>query len=196
MEFTVGAVVCVSLAVTIGQAQTSTQDVSEPSPMEAFAQRPGVHTAWSSEIGRLENGDADDGARAAITALVVENSAAPAERMRGVRVDLVNKVASDRIYLDEEAAKRTKSALESIAEGVARRPLSNNGCFGAKEFWPLYDWPWNKYHELNAEVCNTPAGYGLTLSGRHKPGSFLLLQQGPERLAALLGTALDQLKER
>jgi len=210
MKLAVSAVIACGLCTVTGLAQFGSQDAFEPSPMEAFAERPGAHTAWSSEIGRLENGDevatwqradgmwipargrlATDGTRAVVTALVLENAAESAPKIRGVRIDLFGKEATDRIYLDEEASRRTIKALQSIADGV-KRGIAASGCYGAAEFWPLYRWPWNKYHELDAEVCASD----LTLIGRHKPALFRFYQQGPERLSALLGTALDRLKDR
>jgi hypothetical protein len=45
-----------------------------------------------------------------------------------------------------------------------------NGCMGARQFWPLYDWSWNRYHELNAEVCG--AALRLSARGRREQYSF------------------------
>lgn len=191
MKPAVYATACCGLLATVGLAQTEPQAGSQPSPMEAFARQPGAHVAWASEIGRMEY----DGTRAVIVALVVEDAAQRAHRMRGVRIDLSSAQANDRIYLDEEATRRTKSALEEIADAVKTHG-PGGGCMGARQFWPLYDWPWNKYHELNADFCAMPGGPGLVLTGRHKPTAFRFPGRNPTQLAAMLGTALDLLKGR
>lgn len=137
--------------------------------MEAFVNLPGVHAAWSSEIARLEH----DGVRAVITTLVLEDSAQPTRKnVRGVRIDLLSATASDRIYLDEEATERTRAALVEIAEAVGRSGIRGKGCMGAKEFWPLYNWPWNKLHEWNADFCGADTDTALVLYGRGRPASF------------------------
>ena len=74
--------------------------------------------------------------------------------MRGVKIDLSSGGSHDTIYLDEESTARTRAALEEIANAVSRSGgVRSSGCMGAKEFWPLYDSPWNKYHELNVDYC-------------------------------------------
>ena len=157
---------------------------TEPSPMEAFAKTSSVRVAWSGEIGRLERGTT----KAVITALVLDDSG---HQMRGVMIDLSNVNAKDRIYLDEEATERTRAAMVEIDDALARPGApGGNGCMGAREFWPLYDWPWNKYHELNANVCG--AEPVLILYGRGKDGSYRLPGEHPTALAAILarGTAV------
>ena len=166
----------------------------QPSPMEAFAQQPDTHITWSSDIGRLEAG----GVRASLTALILEDKAQPPKQIRGVRVDLSRLDVADRIYLDETAVTRTIKALGESVAGMARARdqgrVGGNSCFGAAEFWQGYNWPWNKYHELNADYCLRSGEAYLSLSGRHKPGTFQFADERPERLAELLETALDQLK--
>ena len=161
--------------------------------MEAFAQQAGTHSTWSSETWVIESG----GARAAIIATVMEDAKQPPNRMRGVRLDLSNSTASDRIYLDEVAVARTIKALGEASAGMARaNPARRAGraCFGAAEFWPLYNWPWNRYHELNADYCTSAEGASLILTGRHKPASYECPSEKPEHLADVLRTGLDQLK--
>ncbi|HWB83947.1 MAG TPA: hypothetical protein VG675_07385 [Bryobacteraceae bacterium] len=166
--------------------------------MEALAQQPDAHIVWMSEIGRMEGG----GVLTVLTALTIEDAAYPVHRMHGVRVDLSKAEANDRIFLDEQAITRTVKALNEIQAGVARsesnprRHIQGNphSCFGVAAFWPLYNWPWNKYHELNISACGTAEGMGLSLSGRNKPGSYFVPDETPAKLAALLETALDQLR--
>jgi hypothetical protein len=168
--------------------------------MEAFADRQGVHKTWSNRVARLQH----DGNRMVLTALVLEDPQ-PGQKLRGVKIDLssgnalsrlLHRGPRDRIYLDEAAAERTRSALEEIAEAVARERAPRNGCMGAREFWPLYNWPWNKYHELNADFCrHAGASAALVLHGRGKHESFNFTGETPTHLAGMLTAAMDELKQ-
>lgn len=163
---------------------------SKPSPMEAFAARSGARTSWSSRIATLERG----GSRVTLTALVIEDSSGQVQTVRGVKVDLASAEAEDHIYLDEEAAARTRSSLEEILEMVQRRGGTvPNGCYGAKAFWPLYDWSWNAYHELNADYCGWDGGT-LVLSGRGSHRAFRLPGVDPSVVVNWLADAIAQLK--
>lgn len=176
---------CALLAVT-----TSSQSVAlEPSPMEVFASHQGVRTTWSNEIARWEQ----DGTRLVLTAVVLEDSA---RKFRGVKVDLSSENARDQVYLDEQATERTRLALVEISDAVALAGMPGiGGCTGAKEFWPGYDWPWNKYHELNVSFCGDLKNRVLVLSGRGKPGSFHFPGKSPAVLAEILASAVEQLKQ-
>ena len=188
---------CFSCFVTVAWSQSEVNVGSEPSPMEAFASGRGVRTVWSNEVGRLHH----NGTRAVLTALVMEDRSLPTRWARGVRVDLSRPRfwpvhTHDHIYLDEEATERTRAALVEIADAVAgghHRPTWR-GCMGAKEFWPLYDWAWNKYHELNAQVCGGSKSSALVLFGRGKRESFQFPNESPTSLAAILASAMDQVK--
>ena len=188
--------ICFSCFVTLAWSQSEVNVGSEPSPMETFANGRGVRTVWSSEVGRLDR----NGTRVVLTALVMEDSSLPTRRARGVRVDLSKPRfwpvhTHDRIYLDEEATERTRAALEEIADAVASdHSTAGRGCMGAKEFWPLYDWPWNKYHELNAQVCGDSKSSALVLFGRGKRESFQFPGESPASLAAIFTSAMNQVK--
>jgi hypothetical protein len=151
--------------------------------MEAFANRQGVRTTWSSEIAKL----GEDGTKVLFTAVVLE---AGGSKMRGIKIELSSSGAHDTIYLGQEATERTRAALVEVADAIAQQGVADNRCMGAREFWPLYDWPWNKYHELNANVCG--AEPVLILYGRGKDGSYRLPGEHPTALAAILarGTAV------
>jgi hypothetical protein len=187
---------CFSCFVTVAWSQSEINVGSEPSPMEAFAKGRGVHTIWSNEVGRLDH----DGTRVVVTALVMEDGSLPTRRERGVRVDLSRPRfwpvhTHDRIYLDEEATDRTRAALEEIADAVARdHSTAGGGCMGAREFWPLYNWPWNKYHELDAKLCGDSKSSTLELFGRGKRESFHFPDESPASLAAFLASAMNQVK--
>ena len=185
----IGAVGC-SLLVAIAWSQSNVPVGLEPSPMETFAHGPGVRTRWSSEVGRLN----DDDTRTVLTAIVLEDDGTPARKMRGVKVDLLSGGDQDEIYLDEDAAARTRSALDEIADAVTRR-IPPNGCMGAREFGPKYNWPWNKYHELNADFCGGPKGTALVLHGRGRAASFRFPGETATHLARIMADAVDLLKQ-
>jgi len=159
--------------------------------METFAHAAFVRTTWSGEIARIEQGDT----RAIVTALVLEDSSQSFRQMRGVVIDLTSGNAKDRIYLDEAAIARTRTALAEIDDSVARWGVPGNGCMGAEEFWPLYNWPWNKLHELNVEFCGVPTDNTLDLSGRGRTGTYAFPGKTPSDLAAILVSATEQLKQ-
>ena len=172
--------------------QSDVQPGSQPSPMEAFANTQGARIIWFNEVGRMEH----DGRSVVITALALQDSAQPAHKMRGVKIDLSSRGSHDTIYLDEESTARTRAALEEIANAVSRSGgVRASGCTGAKEFWPLYDWPWNKYHELNVDYCGDTTGSALVLYGRGKSTSFRFEGEHPMGLAGMLGDAMEQLKQ-
>jgi hypothetical protein len=160
--------------------------------MEAFANRQSVRTVWSVGVARWEN----NSTTLEITALVLEDHGPPSRRLRGAKIDLSNGNAKDHIYLDEQAIERTRSALEEITGAVARSGVpGSNGCMGAKEFWPLYDWPWNKYHELNVDLCGDSKNLALVLYGRGKRGFFRFPEKSPTDFAGVLVAATEQLRQ-
>jgi len=189
---------CCGLLASLAWPQTSPQSQvkpgSEPSPMEAFAAQSGVRATWTSEVARLEQ----DGTQVVVTAIALEDSQVPAKKAEGIRLDLSNGDTQDHIYLDKDAAARTQSALVEIAGAVANWQAKRPGqsvCMGAREFWPLYNWSWNRYHELNADYCGTADAAALVLYGRGKNASFRFEGETPAHLATILATAIDRLKQ-
>jgi hypothetical protein len=160
--------------------------------MEAFASRLGVHATWSREIARWQQ----DGTRLVLVAVALEDDSQPARKIRGVKIDLSSENARDQVYLDEQATERTRSALKEISEAVLHTGMPGaSGCMGAKEFWPGYNRPWNKYHELNVDFCGDSKDSALVLHGRGKPGSFHFPGKSPTVLAEVLATAMENLKQ-
>ena len=172
-------------------ASASPQSVgSEPSPMEAFASHQSVRTTWSHEVARWEQ----DGTRLVLTAVVLEDST---RKIRGVRVDLSGENAKDQVYLDEQALERTRLALVEISHAVTLVGMPrSSGCIGAKEFWCGYDWPWNKYHELDVNFCGDLKNRAvLVLHGRGRGARFEFPGKSPTVLAEILAAALQKLNQ-
>jgi hypothetical protein len=180
----------ISIALGVLTAAAMWAGETEPSKMEAYAARPGVKVAWSSEVARWQS----NGTVLVVSALVLENGGAQPASMRGVKVDLSSGSASDHIYLDEEASARTHKALVSIADALARNgghPHGNGyGCMGAAEFWEGYNWEWNKYHELNVSYCGSGGAETLALHGRGRSSGFNIAGHTALELAQVFDDAL------
>jgi len=131
-----------------------------------------------------------------LTAVVLENNTQYARKARGIKIELSSANAKDQIYLDVQATERTRSALQEISDAVAPSGIpGSNGCMGAAEFWPLYDWSWNKYHELNADFCGGSEDLALILYARGHDESFRFPGKHPADLAGILASAMEQLKQ-
>jgi hypothetical protein len=123
------------LLLNAGLAQENRTSSLQPSPLEAFAERPTARVTWSKIIGSLESKES----RATITAIIVEDEAGNQSKMRGIRVDLAHigatpscnwkyrawKIMCQRanaaIYIEEE---RLKSVRNGIKHGAAElRPM-------------------------------------------------------------------------
>src|SRR5215472_311847 len=189
------AVITTFFCCSVLAAAASSQSIgSEPSPMEAFAAQQGVRTTWSNEVARW----VQDGTRLLVSAVVLEDSAPSARKVRGVKVDLSseNPNAKDQVYLDEQATERTRSALKEISDGIALTGMPGvHGCRGARQFTDKYDWPWNKYHELNVDFCGDSKNSVLVLRGRGKPMPFRFPGKSPTVLGEVLATAMQELKQ-
>lgn len=191
MRAVISTVFCCSLLAAAASSQSTG---SEPSPMEAFAAQQGIRTTWSNEVARW----VQDGTRLVLSAVVLEDSAPSARKVRGVKVDLSseNTNAKDQVYLDEQATERTRSALKEISEAIALTGMPGvNGCTGARQFWAAYGWPWNKYHELNIDFCGDSKNPVLVLRGRGKPIPFRFPGKSPTVLGEVLATAMQELKQ-
>ena len=191
MGAVIGTVFCCSLLAASASSQSTG---SEPSPMEAFAAQQGIRTTWSNEVARW----VQDGTRLVVSAVVLEDSAPSARKVRGVKVDLSseNTNAKDQVYLDEQATERTRSALKEISGGIALTGMPGvHGCMGARQFTSKYDWPWNKYHELNVDFCGDSKNSVLVLRGRGKPMPFRFPGKSPTVLGEVLATAMQELKQ-
>src|SRR5215831_8763815 len=189
MKAVISTVFCCSLLA----ATASSQSIgSEPSPMEAFAAQQGVRTTWSNEVALW----VQDGTRLIVTAVVLEDSAPSARKVRGVKLDLSSENAKDQVYLDEQATERTRAALKEISDGIALTGMPGvRGCTGARQFTSKYDWPWNKYHELNVDFCGDSKNSVLVLHGRGKPMRFRFPGKSPTVLGEVFAIAMQELKQ-
>jgi hypothetical protein len=135
-----------------------------------------------------------------ITALTLEDTVQPLDRMRGVRVDLSTGSIHDQVYLGEETLSVYKNALDQIStesahersQGTACDQLTPDGTsyLGAEVF--CYRKP-PGVHTLDAAYYFAPDSTGLYLSA-FKPIGFRFPDQDPSELSAAIAAAMDQLR--
>lgn len=180
--------------LSVGQTQTGRAPSPHPTALEAFARQPATHVVWSSEVGRLDSREA----HAIVTALVLENSARPHDRVGGIRIDLSSPDSKDAVYLGEEVLVVYKNALDEIGRNVpghrksARDDLEPGGtsCLGTGTFWYADNRP--RVHDLSAAYCFAPDSEGLCLSAL-RDSVFRFPDQDPSQLSAAIARAIAQL---
>jgi len=195
MNYPTRFVACFSFVLVISQAQI-VQRQYQPTPLEAFARQPNSHIAWSNEAGRIDSREA----HAVVTALIVEDGAQPPDRMRGIRVDLLDQDGRDQVYLGEETLGAFKKAMDEISQAAAHGCAWNSGdvCppnayVGAALFW--YGDRVPSVHTLSASHHFGERGSGLFLS-TFGGGHFYFPDRDASQLSAAIARALEQLKER
>lgn len=184
-----------SLFLSVGRAQVNRAPSLQPTPLEAFASLPATRVAWSKEIGRLDSREA----HAVVTALILEDTARPPDRMRGIRIDLSDLTSKDEVYLGEETLGAYKNALDEITQStsVSRNKERDNAArggtdyLGARLFWYGDNRP--RVHALNAANYIAPDSEGLTLSA-FKDRGFRFPDQDALQFSAIILRAIDQLK--
>jgi hypothetical protein len=131
-----------------------------------------------------------------ITALVLESDTPTVRKIPGVKIELSSPNDNERIYLDEQALERTRTALHAISDMLGPGEIpGDHSCMGAMQFTDKYDWPWNKYHELNIDYCGGQKNAALYLSARGRRPSFPFTGKRPNDLAEILAAATEQLKQ-
>jgi hypothetical protein len=196
MKFTGTLIVLLGTLPVAGQAQAVAESAAQPTPLEAFAKQKASRVAWSGEVGRIDSRDA----HAVITALVVEDSAQPPDRLRGVRIDLSDQDGRDQVYLGEETLPAFKRAFDEISQSAAHGCASDSGAVcppnlfvGAALFWYADRVP--SVHTLTAAHYFQQGSTGLVLQTIGM-GRFWFPDQDASRLSAAVVRAMDQLKER
>ena len=189
-----GAITFFGLLLGGSHAQVCRLPMIQPTPLESFATMPATHIAWSTEIGRLNSTES----HLVVTALILEDTAQPPDRMRGVRLDLRNQDSQDQLYLDEETLAAYIKDLDEISRYAKKFPSGFNpkgtNCLGARQFW--YGDKTPSVHALEAMHCVTPNSSWLAvyMIGGHAHLRFP--HQDASQLSALIAKALDELKSR
>jgi hypothetical protein len=203
MKWALGVIACVVLLSGIAQGQanpsTTLQPTLQPTPLEAFAALPVTRIVLAKEVGRIDSTEA----HVVVTALTLEDTAQPPDRMSGVRIDLSTTNDRDQVYLGEETLGAYKNALDEISAATARgsslgsahAQMAPGGvsCTGAQLFWYAYKVP--RVHALEAAYCSAPGSSGLTLSA-FKQVDFRFPGQNAAQLSVAIAEAIDQLKAR
>jgi len=112
--FIASVIALCSLSWGISFAQVSPPLSLQSTPLEMFARQPATRLTRSKQVGSLDRKEA----HAVVVALVLEDTAKPPDRMRGVRINLSGKDFSDEVYLGEETLGFYKSALDEISRTI------------------------------------------------------------------------------
>jgi hypothetical protein len=193
MKFAASAILFCCLFADHGTAQEKPAQPLQPTPLEAFANLPATQVLWSKQVGTLDSRES----HATVTALVLEDTAVPPNRMRGIKVALFNSKSKDAIYLAEETLAAYQSALDEIAQSVresrghARDFLAPGGTsyFGSCAL--RSDQP-PRVHTLGPSYYFSPDSDGLELSNFRD--EFRFPDQDPTRLSTAIAVAIDELK--
>ena len=150
---------------------------------------PATHIAWSREIGRIDSSDA----HAVLTALILEDTARPPDRMRGVRIDLQNHRFKDQVYLGEETLATYRDALDEISRLAKREgkqlQSGQTAYYGAGVFCCQVP----RVHALGAADYTAPNSSGLSLSA-YKGEEFRFPGQEAAQLSRQFAEAIEELK--
>ncbi len=198
MKLFFSLLLCASLFVKIAPGQDQAPSL-QPTPLGAFAAFPATRVAWSKEVGRIDSSDA----HLVVTAVLLEDTAQPPDRMRGVRIDLSSPDSMDKVYLGEETLGIYKNALDEIAReatrqrdrGSTRDNLTPGGTsyVGAEVFWYADRIP--RVHHLSAAHYFGPDSSGLYVHA-FKGVGFRFPGQKASQLSLALGKAMQELKSR
>lgn len=173
------------------QTQSPQTPLLQPTNLEAFAKRPTARITWSSQVWSAHSADA----QVVITAIVLEDSGEPSQRMKGIRIDLAKQDASDQVFLNETKLAVTRNAVNEISKGLGRLRREDSDiphrCLGAEEFWH----PYPTVHTLDVAYCIAPSWSGLALSA-YKGQGFRFPGRSPTELAAAITRAIEELKRR
>jgi hypothetical protein len=193
MKSASSAIALCGFLLGVWQTNAGTQPVLQPTPLEAFAELPATHIAWSKEVGRLDTSDA----HAVVTALVLEDTAQPPDQMCGIRIDLRDRDSKDQIYLGVETLAAYRNALDEIRGSVkqSERHITPGGTYysGARLFW--YGDKIPRVHTLNAADYTAPDSYGLSLSA-FKHVEFRFPRQEAAQLSMAISKAVEELRSK
>src|SRR5437660_12452110 len=92
------------LFLSVGVAQVSPVPSLQPTPLEAFAHQPATHVTWSKQVGSVDSREA----HAVVTGLVIEDTAQPPDRMRGIRIDFPAQNPAMQCTSGKKRLERTK----------------------------------------------------------------------------------------
>jgi hypothetical protein len=194
MKSIASAIAFCGLFLKIALAQLNPPLFLQPTPLEAFAHQPTTHATWSKQVGSLDSREA----HAVVTALVLEDTAKPPDRMRGIRIDLSTPDSSDEVYLGEETLGVYKGALDEISRTIPgfRNSTGDGLAPGGTSYLGACVFRSDKppgIHNLSAAYYFAPDSEGLSLSTFRRAG-FRFPGQDPSGLSAAIALAMDQLK--
>jgi hypothetical protein len=188
-----------TVLLNLGWSQAPPNSALRPTPLEAFSGEPNTRVSWSSEVGRIDSKEA----HAVITVVIVEDTAQPPDRMRGIRVDLSKGDRRDVVYLGEETLPAYRDALDEISREAARQRSANNvrenltpdgtAYVGACIFRYVDGSP--PVHALSAAYYFAPDSFGMAVNS-FRNVEFRFPNRDPSQLSVAISLAIDQLKNR
>jgi hypothetical protein len=160
-------------------------EAPEPTQLELWMGHPGSRITTSEVVGKVESADAD----AVITALIIENPRSDPTQLRGIRIDLSNDAATDRIFVDEGDLVYRKDEFDSMAcsvPGVQDEAGAAIRVHGIARCRPSQTIP--QAYCPGYYITHDSVSFRLsTFSGRN----FTFPAQAPAALANAIGRAMD-----
>ncbi|MBI1732871.1 MAG: hypothetical protein HYR49_08905 [Gammaproteobacteria bacterium] len=90
-----------------------------PTLLEEYANRPGANLIFSRETSHLSSGQT----QVTITAIVIEVTEQHSTRMQGIRVDLIGKDGTDRVYLDADGISAVLRDIRQLQRDKLMFPM-------------------------------------------------------------------------
>lgn len=179
-------IICLAFVTSAAAAGIPAARAPEPTPFEQMARQRSTEIVSAAEVGGIES----SGARAVVTALVIENVHHEPRRRRGVRIDLQNDTSRESLFIAEEelvyrwnelvlqtclvANSREEASSTTRASGVERCRPSRTA---PQSYCPTY-------------IIADGSEY-LALS-TFKGGNYRFPDVSPSLFADALGRALDE----
>lgn len=171
------------LIATFGTARGANAPVA-PTALETMVAQPAAEIVHARPVGTMASTDA----RLRVTALVVRDSADPAQELRGLEFRLENNSTQDRVYLDRTQLAALLLDLDGIESGIPELESGTGAPYrvqGTASCWR----PSRLIRILCPSYAVGPDGAGLGLGAYGGPG-FTFPEHRPSELRSLIDDAL------
>ena len=113
----------VAVIVVVPVASAHEQPPTAPTALESFVAQPTVVLDLAEVVGAIRSTDAT----VSVAAIIATNTANPGERMTGLRFDLSDNGAAERVYLDISQLPQLSEDLAGIEGGIPELEASQAG---------------------------------------------------------------------
>ena len=161
-----------------------------PAPFESFALNGNASVTWSQQLDAIKSADG----MADIRVLIIESTADPRERMRGLRFDFRSNAAVDKVYVDESefaTLLRDLEWMEQYADEMHEQGSPPTRVQGTERCWM----PETPARILCPSYVVSPHWSGLSLGAYTGPG-FNFPDRRPAELIAVVRHAIETLASR